>query len=104
MVACVRHLGGPTDYYFVVNSKVVFDSRSDIWKRPTNALIECLKFPRAANHNPGLVLPDGDRVFVEQVIDGLNAPLIPHFSELTPHQNNIFFDGHQTLLESTEVG
>src|ERR1700683_3110673 len=104
MVAGVRHLGGPSDYDFVVNSKFVFEGRSDIWKGATNALIECLKFPRPANHNPGLVLPDSDRVIVEQVIDGLNAPLIPHFSEPTPHQNNIFFDGHQTLLESTEVG
>jgi hypothetical protein len=75
MVAAVRHLGGPADYDVFVNSKVVFDGRSDIWKGATNALIKFLKFPRPANHNPGLASPDGDRVIVEQVIDGLNAPL-----------------------------
>ena len=75
MVACVRHLGGPADYDFVVNSKVVFDRHSGIRKRAANALIECIKFPRPANHNPGLVLPDGDRAIAEQVRDGLNAPL-----------------------------
>jgi hypothetical protein len=74
MVAGVRHLGGPADYDFIVNSKVVFDGRTDIWTGATNALIECLKFPRPANQNPRLVSPDGDRVIVEQVLDGLNAP------------------------------
>src|SRR5271156_630885 len=103
LVARVRHFGGPTDYDFVVSSNAVFDRHSDIWKRATNPLIECLEFPRPANHYPGLVLTHSHRVFAQQIIDRSHAPFIPHFFEPTPHQNNILFNRHETpSFEETE--
>src|SRR5271156_159196 len=94
LVARVRHFGGPTHYDFVVSSNAVFDRHGDIWKRATNPLIECLEFPRPANHYSGLVLTHSDRVLPEQIIDRSHAPFIPNLFEPTPHQHNILFDRH----------
>jgi hypothetical protein len=92
----VRHSRGPTNHDLVVGPERIFERDLLIRERAANLIDLLLKLTRPANLDTRLILSDGDAIFSHQIVDGLSLSLIPYFLEPTPHQNNIFFDGHAT--------
>ena len=104
MVAGVGHYAGPGDGDVFACAERVLDGDFDVRKRAAKAVEERDEGSRAVDYDAGLILANADDIFVEQVVDGLDASLVPSFLEPAPHQGDVFFDGHAApLLRAIEL-
>jgi hypothetical protein len=94
LIAGMSHYSGPAESNFVARAERVFDSDLYVWERAAKAIYESEEFGSPMNFDAGPVLPDANHIFRHQLVNGLNASLVPDFLEPSAHQSNVFFYGH----------